>query len=113
MNSQRLRFPTDLAALLGVYWVILPITALGAAMFPSLLRWKNEGDLTLLWIAAAIGVAGSSLLFWARLPLYREHRFLKTGPRHLDQKHKRIYWAAWMFLFASFSMFGLLILFSR
>ena len=75
MSIKQLRFPHDLAALLGLCLIGLPIAALGALVFPAFLRARNEGDLTILWAAIAIGAIGSSLLFWARLPLYREHRF--------------------------------------
>jgi hypothetical protein len=109
MSIKQLRFPHDLAALLGLCLIGLPIAALGALVFPAFLRARNEGDLTILWAAIAIGAIGSSLLFWARLPLYREHRFFAVGPRHLDARYRRIYWTAWALILLSIGLLGLLI----
>ena len=109
MSDRQLRFPPDLAALLGLYWIVLPIAALGASIFPTFLRARNEGDLTILWVATALGVIGASLLFWARIPLYRERRFLTVGPRHLDARHRKIYWTAWTLILLSIGLLGLLL----
>ena len=107
MNGKQQRFPSDLAVLLGFYWIFLPIVMLGAWVFPAFLRARNEGDLTILWVAITVGTIGSILLFWARLPLYKELRFFAIGPRHLDANHRRIYWAAWMLILLSMGLLGL------
>ena len=101
MSDRQVRFPPDLAALLGIYWILLPIAAIGMWIFPALVRVRNEGDLTILWVAIAVGAIGCILLFLARLPLYRERRFLEFGPRSLDAMHRRIYWWAWTLIFLS------------
>jgi hypothetical protein len=109
MSDRQLRFPPDLAALLGLYWIVLPIAALGASIFPAFLRSRNEGDLTILWVATALGLVGASLLFWARLPIYRDRRFFAVGPRHLDARHRRVYWLAWTLILPSIGLLGLLL----
>lgn len=79
MSDRQQRFPPDLAALLGLYWILLP-AALGSWVFPAFLRARNDGDLAIFWVAIAVGIVGSALLFLARMPLYREQRFLEFGP---------------------------------
>ena len=109
MNRKQQRFPSDLAALLGLYWILLPIAMLGAWVFPVFLRAKNEGDLTILWVAIALGAVGLILLFWARMPLYRKLRFFTFGPHRLDANHRRVYWTAWILILLSIGLLGLLI----
>ena len=109
MNDKQLRFPPDLAALLGLYWIVLPIAALSSFAFTAILRARNEGDLTILWVAIGIGAIGSSLLLWARLPLNRKRRFFAVGPRRLDARHRRIYRTAWTMILLSIGLLGLYI----
>jgi len=109
MSDRQLRFPPDIAALCGLYWIVLPISVLGVFIFPAFLRARNEGDLTILCVATGMGIVGVSLLFWARLPLYRERRFFTMGPRHLDARHKRIYWIAWTLILTSIGFLSLII----
>ena len=42
-------------------------------------------------MAIAIGVAGAGLLFYAKLPLYRERRFLTIGAQALPKERRRFY----------------------
>src|SRR5437016_805437 len=73
--------PTIIAVLVGM---VLPL-------FQSLKRvdaWR------LFSIGVAAGVAGIVLLFWARLPLYRQQQYFRFGPRLLDAAHRRMYWIA-------------------
>ena len=51
------------------------------------------------------GIVGIVILFFARLPLYREGRFFIFGPRALDRKHRRLYWLAYVFVAASLLLF--------
>jgi hypothetical protein len=84
------------AELAGMF--VLPLIALigiVAAMFlPLLNEARHRGDATLVDVALLFGLAGVMLLFFARLPLYRQRRFFTFGPRALDGPHKRLYrWA--------------------
>ena len=109
-NKGGSHFPPDLAALLGVYWIMLPIAALGTVMFSGIQAVKSNGDLTLFWIALGLGCVGAAILFVARLPLYRQRRFGQIGPKGLDTFHKRLYVWAWCFLGLSISLFTLLLI---
>lgn len=112
-NKGGSHFPPDLAALLGVYWIMLPIAALGTVMFSGIQAVKSNGDLTLFWIALGLGCVGAVILFVARLPLYRQRRFGQIGPKGLDTFHKRLYVWAWCFLGLSISLFTLLLILVR
>ena len=112
-NKGGSHFPSDLAALFGVYWIMLPIAAFSAVMISSILAVKSNGDLTLMWIALGLGCVGAVVLFVARLPLYRQRRFCQIGPKGLDAFHKRLYVWAWRFLGLSISIFTLLLILIR
>jgi hypothetical protein len=112
-SKDRSHFPTDLAALLGFYWIMLPIAVLGGLILPKLLEAKNNGDMTLLWIALGLGCIGTAILFLARRPLYRERRFHQLGPRGLNPLHKRLYKWAWCFIGLSIALLGLLLVVAR
>ena len=60
-----------------------------------------------------MGGVGTVLLFFARLPLYRQRRFLVFGPRELDKRHRRLYWWAYRFIAASIVLLVVLILIVR
>ena len=106
----RSQFPHDLAALFGLYWVVLPIMTLTAVIFPGIRSARTEGDTTLIWVAIVLGCIGSLLLFIARLPLYRQGRFSQFGPRGLDATHRRLYRYAWLFIAASILLLCILLL---
>jgi hypothetical protein len=100
-------FPPDLAVLLSPLFIALP-----CALISGLLR--NLVGLGLMFCAAAaLGVAGTILLFCARLPLYRQRRFLVFGPRELGDEHKRLYWRAYRFIGASVLLLIVLIVSAR
>src|SRR5688572_15029417 len=101
-NEQRsaARFPLDLATLLGPFFILLPSLLLSGALTTALYH-TPRGDDTLLWIAAVLGFIGVVLLFFARLPLYRQRRFFTFGPRALDSRHRRLY--AWAYFFVGAS----------
>ncbi len=94
-------FPPDLAALLGLYYVVLPMALIGGWLGTGIYNGRSVGDTSAFWIAVALGAIGTLLLFFARLPLYRQRRFLVLGPRELDDRHRRLYWWAYRFIGAS------------
>jgi hypothetical protein len=106
-KSSRYYFPPDMAALLGVVYIILPIAIFTSWFATHLSRLKSRGDATLVWFAFVLAAIGAALLFAARLPLYKQRRFFVIGPGDLDEKHRRIYRLAYRFIGVSV---GLLIL---
>jgi hypothetical protein len=101
-------FPADLTVLLGTNLVVLPLALLGGWFAMHLYDAKNRGDVSPLWLSVAFALCGTVLLFSARLPLYRQRRFLVFGPRELDEKHRRLYW--WAYGFMGVSVFLMLLL---
>ena len=112
-NKVGSHFPPDLAALLGVYWILLPITVFSTVMFSCIQAVKHNGDLTLVWVALGLGCVGAVGLFVAKLPLYRQRPFCQLGTKGLDAFHKRLYVWAWSFLGLSISIFTLLLILIR
>ncbi len=92
--------PRDWLVLLGLQ-VIIPAIGIIAACFLVALFRARQGDLTLLWIALALGVTGVVLLFVARLPLYRQGKFFTFGSEDLPETHRRIYRIAYVFIILS------------
>ncbi len=87
-------FPFDLRVLLEpMLFVILFTVAL-----PYFSLAERRGDRTLLTVPLILGGIGVILLFFARLPLYRQRRFFFFGARHLSGVHKRLYYAAYAFI---------------
>ena len=69
-----------------------------AVLLPYVSLADKRGDRTLLAVALILGGIGVVLLFFARLPLYRQRRFFVFGARELSGFHKRLYYAAYLFL---------------
>jgi len=102
-------FPPDLAALFGIYYVVLPLALIGGWLSNRIYDAMSVGDSSACWAAVALGAVGTILLFLARLPLDRQRRFLVFGPRELDQRHRRLYWWAYRFIGVSVLLLVLLI----
>jgi hypothetical protein len=51
----------------------------------------RQGNPTIYWIAFSLAVFGLVLLFFAKLPLYRQGKFLTFGSKELPDKYKGIY----------------------
>jgi len=83
---------------LGRHWVllfglqILPFVVLLVAgtVLAALARAK-QGDPFLLYLALGLAGAGLILLFMAKLPLYRQGRFLTFGSKLLPANRRRLY----------------------
>ena len=93
-------FPPDLAGVLLLLFgpVVIAFT-LGSFLF-------RLGPPGLVYLAAASAIIGISLLVAARLPLYRERRFLSFGPRGLDTQHRKLYWRGYAFIAVSMILFA-------
>ncbi len=99
-------FPPDLAAVLAPTLLSIVVLYVSCGI-----EWaKNFGDRSLLHIALCLGGAGSLLLFAARLPLYRQHRFFTFGPRSLTGIHRKLYYAAYWLILPSVALLALLLL---
>lgn len=107
-TKHRSNFPPDLAGLLGIYWIMLPIAAISSLIFRCVIAARNDDSMTVFWVATALGFSGTMLLFLARRPLYRNGRFFQLGPRGLDGNHRRLYRGAWCLIGASIGLFVLL-----
>lgn len=100
--------PPDWRLILSWYVIVLP-TAILTAMFMAALGAAAQGDTTLPWIAFVIGAVGITMLFFARLPLYRQRRFFSFGPQALPAGHRRLYWIAYGVIGASIAIMTLLL----
>ena len=96
--------PSDLACLLGL-WIILPgILILTTCLLTVLECLKEANALDIFYSALALGCFGIVLLFLARSPLYRQRRFWTFGPSALPNLYPKLYWLAYLFVFACVSL---------
>jgi hypothetical protein len=100
-KSSNWYIPPDWAALLSVQLVIPIIAIVASCLLPSLNFLKTRDAIVLFYAALGTGSVGSILLFFARLPLYRQRRFWTFGPRELPSFHRKLYWLAYMFVVIS------------
>jgi hypothetical protein len=99
-------FPPDVAAALGPIICIIIVVSVSSGV-----SWaKSFGDTKLFRFALLIGGIGVVLLFFARLPLYRKHRFFTCGPRSVTGTHRKLYYAAYVFIIPSIVLLGILAL---
>ena len=109
MNRKR-HLPEEVRGFLGsIFFVPLvsAIAMLAAVLIPSAAALRRIEVGRLFAVGLAAGIVGVILLFFARLPLYRQHRFWTVGPRALDRLHRRLYWLAYLCVLAGI---GLLVL---
>jgi hypothetical protein len=97
--------PPEALGLLSTLLLVPGIGLLAGILLPIVARLKTADLVALYTFGVGAGIVGASLLFVAGLPLYRHGRFWTFGPRHLDRKHRRLYWLAYGFVTA-----GLLLL---
>jgi len=99
-NTPSWQFPADLPGLLSMLaMATLPLIVAGYLLTP--LFGAISGDPIGLWMATVLAGVGIVLLFYARLPFYRQRRFFTLGPGPLDAQHRRIYRWAYLFIGAS------------
>jgi hypothetical protein len=89
--------PPDWLLLFGPYVIFVAIAVLTALLLPAL-RAARYGNPSLLYASMAFATTGIILLFFARLPLYKQRKFFSFGPRALPQLHRKLYWAAYVFI---------------
>jgi hypothetical protein len=93
--------PPDMAFWFSIYFAFPIIAILSGILLPLLARFKSGDVIGIFYSALALGAAGTVLLFFARLPLYRKRQFLTLGPGQLSGIHRRLYWLAYLFLAVS------------
>ena len=98
-----------MAAMLSLYWITIPVVVVSSWLSSMIFNAGRTGDTTLLWIAIGFGTAGVVILFFARLPLYCQRKWLQIGPRGLDGAHRRLYRLAWILIFLSIGLMSLLV----
>src|SRR6266850_1201888 len=104
---------SDIPGLFGILFVIPAVAVLGAMALPALNALRHGAWVRAFWVSLAVAVLGAGLLFWARLPLYREGRFFSFGPRALPPSSVRVYRAAYALLIPSVLFLLLLVVMTR
>jgi len=84
--------------------LISGIAMLTVMLLPSTSTFQRVDVTRLFAVGLLAGFCGIILLFFARLPLYRQRRFLTFGPRELDRFHRRLYWLAYLFVLVSIGL---------
>jgi len=92
------KFPADLAVLSGL--PVLVIAYLVGSFFSLIDRLNGVNAVALFWTGLGLGSLGVALLFFARLPLYRQRQFLTFGPKALPAFHRKLYWSAYLSILA-------------
>ena len=96
-----------------VAMVLVPTVGLISACYIPAVVSARRGDPAAFWIAFGAAVIGIVLLFIARLPLYRQGKFLTFGSKDLPPLHRRLYHAAYLFIGLSVVTMLLLLLVLR
>jgi hypothetical protein len=80
----------------------IPLIALSAGMLlPALIALRRGAFITAYWVTLVMALVGTGLLFWARLPLYRQRRFFSFGSHALPPASVSIYRTAYALLIPS------------
>jgi hypothetical protein len=93
--------PPDWAFVFGWLVVFPAVAILTCLLLPALKQLKEANAVGLFCSGLALGCFGIVLLFYARLPLYRQRRFWSFGPSALLNLHRKLYWLACLFVVAS------------
>ncbi len=82
-----------------VFLILWPlVTAILATLFlPFVYNFRHRiiDAWNVYYVAIVIAAVGITMLFFARLPLYRQRKFLTFGPKELDARHRKLYWVAY------------------
>ena len=100
-------FPPDQLAILMLQ-IGVPLIGILAGCFLPAVSAARRGNPLLFWVALLLAVAGIVILFFARLPLYRQGKLWTFGPSGLPEKNRKLYQMAYWFI--GVSVFILLVL---
>ena len=100
---------SDIPGMLGQ--IIIPLVALFMAIYlPFVSDLRHHDSFPVYVVAVVAGFVGVVLLFFARLPLYRERQFFAFGSKRLDVPHRRLYRLAYGFIaFSGFLLLSLVL----
>jgi hypothetical protein len=86
------------------HWPLLPVLVVAILTTMILDFFTRLSGASWIWcygVALAVALVGVSLIFYAKLPLYRERRFLTFGSRALPESRRPFYrWGYRCVLFA-------------
>ena len=102
---------SDIPGLLGSLLITPLIGILAAMILPAVSFARNGHLVEAFWITLTVAGIGVGLLFWARLPLYRQGKYFSFGSRALPPSSVPFYRAAYVLLIPSV-LFLLLLLFA-
>ena len=91
--------------LFGWLFVFLPL-AFVSILSSGLNQLQAANVFYLFWSGLGLGALGIILLFFARLPLYRQRRFFDFGPKALSAFHRKLYRLAYLFVVGSVLLFA-------
>ncbi len=99
-------FPPDMLAAGAPMGIIIVVLMLEYAI-----NWRPILDAThFFYTALALGVLGALLLFFARLPLYRQGSFFTFGPKALSAQHRKLYYTAYALIGLSTGLLVILLI---
>ncbi|HVU27946.1 MAG TPA: hypothetical protein VHG71_09450 [Verrucomicrobiae bacterium] len=98
--------PSDWAFLFGIFVIMPTIAILAGMLLPVLSELKTASLESLFWSGLGLGGLGIMILFFARLPLYRQRKFLTFGPKPLRSFHRKLYWLAYALVIAAMFLLG-------
>ncbi|HTQ51831.1 MAG TPA: hypothetical protein VMJ12_14060 [Candidatus Acidoferrales bacterium] len=99
--------PPDWVLVFSLLFVIPAVPVLADTLLPALSLLKTTDAVVLFYVALGFGVTGSILLFFARVPLYRQRGFGTFGPRGLLNFHRKLYWLAYFFVAVCVLLFAI------
>lgn len=105
-NKSDWNIPSDWLFHLGWFFILPLIIVLSSAMLAALSELKAANTANLFWSGFGLGCLGIVILFFARLPLYRQRQFFKFGPGTLPPFYRKLYWLAYTIVLISLLLLG-------